>query len=76
MQKKFITTFYGSDICKDPYKGCRNLVEMTSIENGIDLGGTMISKGYAFSWTTFSMIPTIIHNLYNQSEIIAYERNI
>lgn len=75
-KKKFITTFYGSDICKDPYKGCRNLVEMTSIENGIDLGGTMISKGYAFSWTTFSMIPTIIHNLYNQSEIIAYERNI
>lgn len=76
MQKKFITTFYGSDVCKDPYKGCRNLVEMTSAENGIDLGGAMITKGYAFSWTTFSMIPTIIHNLYNQSEIIAYENNI
>lgn len=76
MQKKFITTFYGSDLCKDPYKGCRNLVEMISSENGIDLGRAMISKGYAFSWTTFSMIPKIIQNLYNQSEVIAYESNI
>lgn len=75
MHKNFTTTFYGSDLCKDPYKGCRNLVEMTSVENGIDLGGSMISAGYAFSWTTFSIIPPILNTLYNQSEIISYENH-
>lgn len=29
--------FYGSDLCKDPYKGCRNLVRLIDIEKDFDL---------------------------------------
>jgi len=49
--------FYWKDLCKDPYKGCRNLVRLIDKNTGVDINKLLISKWYNFSWTNFSMIP-------------------
>lgn len=66
--------FYGSDICKDPYKWCRNLVRLIDVEKDFDLGERMIERGFAFSWTNFSMVPESLDIAYNRSEKIAYSK--
>lgn len=61
--------FYGSDLCKDPYKWCRNLVQLTDIEGRYDIWRNMILKWVAMSWTNFSVIPEDIRTLYDLSEL-------
>ncbi len=69
-------TFYWSDLCKDPYKGCRNLVRLEEQKTGKDLGQDMILNWYAFSWTTFSMVPEGIREIYNWMERISFQHHI
>lgn len=76
MDRLYKVEFYGSDICKDPYKGCRNLVRLIDLDGDFDLGERMIEKGFAFSWTNFSVIPASIHNIYDQKEAFAYEKKL
>ncbi|MFK7780312.1 MAG: thermonuclease family protein [Candidatus Gracilibacteria bacterium] len=52
-----IVEFYGSDLCKDKDKGCRNLIRIIDKNTGLDINELLIRKGYNFSWTQFSMIP-------------------
>jgi endonuclease YncB( thermonuclease family) len=68
--------FYGSDLCKDPYKGCRHLVRLIDIERDYDLGERMVKSGYAFSWTNFSVIPDSIETMYESSEVFASEKKL
>ena len=76
MDRLFKVEFYGSDICKDPYKWCRNLVRLIDLEGDFDLGERMIEKWFAFSWTNFSVIPDSIHVSYDQSESFAYDKKL
>ena len=76
MNRLYKVEFYGSDLCKDPYKGCRNLVRLIDIEGDFDLGERMIQKGFAFSWTNFSVIPESVHTIYDQSEAFAFEKKL
>lgn len=66
--------FYGSDLCKDPYKWCRNLVRLIDLEGDFDLWERMIEKGFAFSWTNFSVVPQSIRAVYSQREVFAFEK--
>lgn len=68
--------FYGSDLCKDPYKGCRNLVRLIDIERDYDLGERLVRNGYAFSWTNFSIIPDSVGSLYEKSEAFSSEKKL
>lgn len=74
--KIFQVSFYGSDLCKDSYKGCRNLVRLVDHASWSDLGRTMIMRWYAFSWTRFSMIPYEIKKVYQESELISKESEV
>ena len=49
--------FFWSDLCKDKYKWCRNLVRIIDKKTWIDINESLISKWYNFSWINFSMIP-------------------
>ncbi len=70
-EKIYKVSFYGNDLCKDAYKGCRNLVQLTDTETDTDLGQMMILQGFAFSWTRFSMIPTELKKNYDRMEEIS-----
>lgn len=76
MDRLYKVEFYGSDLCKDPYKGCRNLVRLIDIEGDFDVGERMIQKGFAFSWTNFSVIPESIHKNYDENESFAFEKKL
>lgn len=66
-----VVIFYGSDLCKDPYKWCRNLVRLIDIRSNMDIGQNMILHGLAFSWTSFSMIPSQTKLIYDWMERIS-----
>ncbi|MBX9809919.1 thermonuclease family protein [Candidatus Gracilibacteria bacterium] len=66
--KIYNVKFYGNDLCKDPFKGCRNLVQLTESKTHTDLGQMMILRGFAFSWTNFSIIPENLRETYNRME--------
>lgn len=34
----------------------------------------MIEKGFAFSWTNFSVVPQSIRAVYSQREVFAFEK--
>ncbi|MDD5770266.1 MAG: thermonuclease family protein [Candidatus Gracilibacteria bacterium] len=69
--RDFEVNFYGSDLCKDPYKGCRNLVTLKDIETKTDINNALILKGYALKWIDFSNIPKEIRIDYSIAEIKA-----
>ena len=69
--KDLSVTFYWSDICKDPYKGCRNLATLRDIETDTEINKLLIQEGYYFSWLNFSMIPKNIKVQYLMAEIKA-----
>lgn len=73
IEKTYRVQFYGSDLCKDTSKGCRNLVTLYDIEGGFDVWEIMILKWFAFSWTNFSVIPDSIREKYDQNEAYAFE---
>ncbi len=75
-KKTYEVTFYGNDLCKDPYKWCRNLVQLIDIKNRIDIGQMMILRWFAFSWTNFSMIPNNMRNTYNTMESISSSNHL
>jgi endonuclease YncB( thermonuclease family) len=60
--------FYGSDLCADRAKGCRNLARLIDIETGYDINERLIESGYAFEWTGFSMVPAQIRVRYKLAE--------
>lgn len=74
--QSYVAVFYGSDLCKDPYKGCRNLVRLIDLKNSSDLGQSMILHGLAFSWTNFSMIPRETRGLYDWMERISSQHKL
>lgn len=71
--RTYKVNFYGSDLCKDPYKWCRNLVQLMDIDWAYDVWKNMILKGIAFSWTNFSVIPNEIRKSYDMAESNAYK---
>ena len=56
--------FFWSDLCKDEYKWCRNLVRMIDKKTWLDINELLIIKWYNFSWIKFSMIPRKIKTRY------------
>lgn len=64
-------SFYGSDLCKDPFKWCRNLVTIKDLETWEDINSRMILNWYAFKWISFSNIPKDIKINYTISELKA-----
>lgn len=72
--RSYDVIFFGSDLCKDPYKGCRHLVQLFDREYGIDLWAQIIRKWIWFSWTNFSNIPNNIKFEYDNLERDAYNR--
>ncbi|MDD4530452.1 MAG: thermonuclease family protein [Candidatus Gracilibacteria bacterium] len=74
-ERELKVEFYGSDLCKDTYKGCRNVVRLIDKETSIDINKSMIADGYAFSWTDFSIIPKKIRNSYKLAELDAKDNN-
>ncbi len=69
-------SFYWSDLCKDPYKWCRNVVRITDKQTSLDVWEIMISGGFAFSWTQFSSIPSDLKLNYMKAEKKATKSNI
>jgi hypothetical protein len=63
--------FYWSDLCKDPYKWCRNLVRIIDKETKKDINELLVIKWYNFSWTNFSMIPNWLKAKYFIAEKLA-----
>lgn len=63
--------FYWSDLCKDPYKWCRNLVRIIDKLTNKDINEQLIIKWYNFSWTNFSMVPQKFKIKYFIAEKIA-----
>jgi len=71
----FDIEFFWEDLCKDPYKWCRNLIRIISLDNWNDINEKLISKWIWFEWTNFSMIPDEIKTNYKLAEIKAKEEN-
>ncbi len=71
--RKLTVQFYGSDLCVDRYKGCRNLVRLTDEETDLDVNERLIESGYAFEWTDFSTVPLKIKARYRMAEKRARE---
>lgn len=76
--RTYKVNFYWSDLCQDPYKGCRNLVQLVDLEWKYDIWANMILKGFAFSWVNFSIIPWNIQLQYDTLENYAqiHERGL
>lgn len=75
-ENTYKVTFYGNDLCKDPYKWCRNLVQLVDLKNNADIWQMMILRWFAFSWTNFSIIPSNMRSIYDRMEYISSMNNL
>ena len=66
-------TFYGSDLCADKAKGCRNLVRLVDEATGYDINERLVDSGFAFEWTDFSSVPSQIRARYRIAEQHAHD---
>jgi hypothetical protein len=67
-KRKISAQFYGSDLCADTAKWCRNLVRLIDEETGSDINERLIETWYAFEWTNFSMVPAKLKVQYRLAE--------
>jgi len=71
IKREMSVEFYWSDLCKDPFKGCRNLVKLNDINTWLDINELFIEKWFAFSWTQFSNMSQDIKLKYIKAEFHA-----